>query len=189
MDSALNCLTFALNALGYVVDPAGFQDITTSGSLHQISPMDILGRPGHPSKPAPLSGYARVFPRLQNLWLGEQDLITNIRDFHHVSKHRQSVWTGGQAQRNAPPGFYERAGISADHPLAVVYHPAAETILKHDPRSPRVARQQVAREEHEVLEQLVPRFAGLIDESSARLLADVTSTIPLKEREFLPSSR
>jgi len=36
MDSALECLTFALNAFGWIVMPLGFRDVTDAKALKRI---------------------------------------------------------------------------------------------------------------------------------------------------------
>ena len=44
MDSAVECMTFALNALGNSVAPGAFRDVTDDKALRRILPVDILGK-------------------------------------------------------------------------------------------------------------------------------------------------
>jgi hypothetical protein len=87
MDSALECFTFALNALGSVVMPSGFRDVTDAKALKRIEPSEILGDTRTTPPKPPRAGYQAVFPTVQRTWLKEQKLIDRIRDLHDVSKH------------------------------------------------------------------------------------------------------
>ena len=44
MDSAIECMVFALNALGYNANSTQFLDVTNEKKLKQISPYNILGK-------------------------------------------------------------------------------------------------------------------------------------------------
>ena len=63
MDSAVECLTFAFNALGFAALPEGFRDTTEPKSLMRISPKDIHE----------MSGYKNVYPNLQILFKDHAD--------------------------------------------------------------------------------------------------------------------
>src|SRR5206468_6640619 len=90
LDSALECFTFALNAIGWAVRPTSFRDVTDAKALRKIKPADIVGD----STQAPLPGYQAVFPTLQGEWQNEKQLIERVRDLHDVSKHRQTIFVG-----------------------------------------------------------------------------------------------
>jgi len=184
MDSALECLIFALNALGWAAVPSGFRNVAEAKALRSISPVDILGEPtgAHTREPQP--GYAKVFPRLQALWQSQTALITQIRDLHDVSKHRQTIFVGGKARSDPPEGFYEVLGIPNDPGRRAVFWPMAEIILKHDPKAPAIDRTPKQVEQGELLEDLVPSFASLMNASGKAVLEDARANVPLNERQF-----
>jgi hypothetical protein len=184
MDSALECLAFALNALGWAVLPGGFRDVTDAKKLKQINPLDILGDPARIPPLAPQPGYAQLFPTLQGVWQAQARLIAQIRDLHDVSKHRRTVFVGGQARLDPPAGFYEALGIPEDPSRRALLWPMAEIILMHDPKLPAVQRTPKPVEQGELLEDLVPSFAELINHSAAAALADAQANLPLKEKQF-----
>jgi hypothetical protein len=108
MDSALECFTFALNALGYAAYPRAFRDLTDGSALRLVTPDDVRGI----SKRNQPSGYANVFPRLQQYWNAQAPLFNEITDLHDVSKHRGNIFSTGQAQLDPPDGFLERLGAT-----------------------------------------------------------------------------
>ena len=138
VDSALECLTFALNALGWAAMPSGFWDVTDGRALRCISPLDILGTPRRDPKP----GYTTIFPSLQTLWQSQGRLIGQIRDLHDVSKHRQTIYVGGQRRLDTPVGFYESLGIAEESSnragaiLLTLLCPEAENHPETRPSSP-----------------------------------------------------
>jgi len=90
MDSAIECFTFALNAIGYGVSPEDFKDITNPKfpeGLKGISPSNIY-------RDNDKEGYTKYFPSLKSYWQSEEKLLGTIRDQHDVSKHRTSIFTG-----------------------------------------------------------------------------------------------
>lgn len=186
MDSALECLTFALNALGWAGMPSGFRDVTDAAQLRWNSPKDILGKS---TKPPP-TDYATVFPTLHGLWQGQAPLIDKITDLHDVSKHRQTIYVGGKRRLDTPAGFFESLGIPEeagnreDSTLRTLLHPEAEIILKPDPKAPSLQRLAQPVGHRDLLEDLVPSFASFIVSSGAAALADAQAKVPLKERRF-----
>jgi len=190
MDSALECLTFALNALGWAAMPSGFRDVTDGGALKRISPLDILGDPTRTTPLTPKPGYASIFPSLQALWQSQARLIGQIRDLHDVSKHRLSIFVGGKRRLDTPDGFYGSLGIPEESNnrgvsiLRTLLSPEAEIILESDPKSPSVQRLAGPGGQRDLLENLVPSFAEFINSSGAAALADGQTNIPLKERQF-----
>ena len=185
MDSALECLTFALNALGWAAHPSGFFDVTEARTLRQVSPLDILGDPTRTPPFPPKTGYAAVFPRLQGIWQREAALIARIRDLHDVSKHRRTVFVGGKVRSDPPNGFYEALGIAKDARERAVLSPMAEIILKHDPKAPLAQRASTPSEQRlELLEDFVPSFTSVINESGTAAFEDAQTNVPLNERQF-----
>ena len=178
------CLTFALNALGWIVMPSGFRDVTDAKALKRICPLDIFGDSTRIPPVAPLQGYAQVFPNFQGVWQSELRLIAQIRDLHDVSKHRQTIFVGGMARSDPPYGFYEALGIPEEAHHRALLWPMAEIILKDDPKLPAVQRTSRTVQQRELLEDLVPSFAKLIKTSSVAALADAQWQVPLKEQQF-----
>ena len=107
MDSALECLTYALNAIGWVVRPVDFRDVTDGKELTRITPRDILGDATKTPPRPPLAGYQVVFPTLQGVWQNAAQLISRVRELHDVSKHRRTIFVGGKCRSDPPFGFYE----------------------------------------------------------------------------------
>jgi hypothetical protein len=190
MDSALECLTFALNALGWAAMPSGFWDVTDGEALRRIGPLDILGDPARkrPRKPKP--GYTAIFPAFQAFWQSQARLISQIRDLHDVSKHRQTIYIGSKRRLDTPAGFYESLGIPEessnreDSSLRTLLCPEAEIILKPDPKSSSLQRSARPVGRRDLLEALVPSFADFINSSGAAALADAQVQVPLKESRF-----
>ncbi|HUX02950.1 MAG: hypothetical protein WBD63_03540 [Phycisphaerae bacterium] len=184
MDSALECLTFALNSLGWVVMPAGFRDVTDAKALKRISPLDILGDATKNPPIAPLPGYQRVFPTIRGAWQNEAQLIAQVRDLHDVSKHRRTIFVGGQARSDPPDGFFETLGIPKDARIPAPLLPMAEIILQDDPKLPAVRRRAKAVRQGELLEDIVPSFAALIKTTGTAALGDAQANVPLKEKRL-----
>ena len=184
MDSALECLTFALNALGWVVISTGFREVTDAKALKRIGPLDILGDPTKIPPVAPMAGYKQVFPTIQGAWQSESQLIAQIRDLHDVSKHRRTIFVGGKARTDPPEGFYESLGLPEAAARRALLWPMAEIILQDDPKSPSHHRTPKAVRCRQLLEDLVPSFAALIRTSGTATLKDAQMSVPLKERKL-----
>ena len=183
LDSALECFVFAMNALGFAARPAEFIDITSHKALRSITPRLALGSGANP---APATGFANHFPRVTALWQQHRDLIDEVQRQHDVSKHRSSIYRGGQARLDPPPGFFARLGLTDDHPRRFDFTPMAEIILDPDPKRPGVApRPQVKYEDLHTLEGLCVEFATLIEASCQALLDDVEKLLPLTHADFL----
>ena len=172
MDSAVECLTFTLNALGWAVDPDGFRDVTKHKSgLREVCPNDVIS--------AKRPGYAIVFPRVQALWQSHTSMLTTIVDLHDVSKHREAIFVSSRARTDAPDGFFESLGTTMEaDPL---FLPFAEILLKHEPKVPAAQRGPVPVEKKQLLEELVPEFARLVNRSGHAAVEDARANIPLKE--------
>jgi len=184
MDSAIECLTFALNALGWAVAPSDFRDVTDPKSLRSISPADVVGGLIGATGTQPQPGFARVFPRIQALWQGQVPLLARIRDLHDVSKHRQTIFVGGKARSDPPEGFFEALGFADDVNRRAILSPMAEIILKSDPKVPAIQRIPKGASESQLLEDLVPSFASLMNRSGQAALEDATVNVPLNEGQF-----
>lgn len=98
---------------------------------------------------------------------------------------------GGQRQLHPPAGFYESLGIPAESSnpehssLRTLLCPEAEIILKSDPKSPSIQMPVQPNQQCDLLENLVPSFAGLINSTGTTVLADARAKVPLKKRQFL----
>ncbi len=184
MDSALECLIFALNSLGWVVMPDAFRDVTDATALKRISPLDILGDATKTPPIPPLAGYQTVFPTIQGVWQNEAQLIAQVRDLHDVSKHRRTIFVGGQARSDPPDGFFEALGLPEDAGRRAALWPMAEIILKDNPKLPAVHRTLRSVRQGELLEDLTPSFAALIKATGTAALGDAQANVPLKVKRF-----
>ncbi len=178
MDSAVECLAFALNALGYCVLPNEFRDIRDPAQLRQICPIDITGR----KKRAPIAGYAKLFPSLQALWQENARLLDIVIEQHDVSKHRQTIYVGGQARLDPPHGFYQSLGVIDDKSIRATFWPMAEIQIE-------VGRKQSAaharsRTKSMLVEDLVPQFCSFIEKSGWQAFSDTQKHIPIKPGYF-----
>jgi hypothetical protein len=185
MDSALECLTYTLNALGHAVLPASFRDIAARRDLAKISPRDILGTMDANQQKNPLPGYERLFPSTQAYWFAHRNLIQTIFELHDVSKHRRTIYLGGRMRLDPPPGFYEALGFAVKKNEEHLFWPSAEILLPHDPKAPLVERMLLERDKHQTLEGLSQKFVKFINQTSRLTLADARSTIALAHNEFL----
>lgn len=185
MDSAIECMTFALNALGNSVAVAEFRDVTDERSLRRIAPIDILGDENRTPPSTPLGGYAKYFPAFQSHWQNHRTLIQQIVDQHDVSKHRETIFQGGRVRDDAPAGFYKSMGVANDKDRKWQFQPMAEIILHPNPKSPRITRVPTPVAEQIHLEPLAKSFSDFMNESSKRALADARSNIHLTHDDFL----
>ncbi len=95
MDSSLECFTYALNALGYLLSPGDFIDITADEKLKRITPANLLDPPTKGN--ATYSAYGpclKLFPRICAHWLANRDLLAQIIEYHDATKHRHSAVVG-----------------------------------------------------------------------------------------------
>jgi len=184
LDSSLECLTFAFNALGSAVRPGEFRDVTDSKALKRITPKDILGEPNATPPREPLSGYKAIFPSVVALWQARVTLIERIIEQHDVSKHRSTIFTGGQTRADPPAGFYELAGVPDDPLRRAIFAPMAEIILKNDLKAPRVSRPVQALSDTILLETVATEFVTLVRDTGVAVLADVEANIPLAVKSF-----
>lgn len=178
MDSSLECITFALNALGFCAAKNSFRDVTDSKELRKISPYDLLGRKKE------VNGYAEVFPNVQKLWKKSSGMLDTIIEQHDVSKHRSTIFVGGMGRDDPPPGFFESIGLGDNSSRRVLFMPMKEIILKSEPKKPLAERVSRPRKDHVLLEELVPQFQKLIEETGVMALNDAKCNIALKENKI-----
>lgn len=184
MDSSIECITFALNALGFCAAPELFRDVTDAKALRRVSPYDLIGRDGGNATSQPLFGYAGVFPSLQEHWMNNSGMLSTIFEQHDVSKHRETIFSGGMMRNDPPPGFYESLEISDDPSVRALFWPMKEIILRSEPKTPHAKRVPRAREEQVLLEDVVPRFRDFVVETGIQALADAKSNVELKVKQF-----
>jgi hypothetical protein len=190
MDSAVECLTFAFNALGFAAYPDGFRDVSRPNTLRNISPLNILGKNvSSPSREPPLCGYVKVYPSMQSHFDKNYDFLSSIFDLHDVSKHREALYTGGQVRSDAPPGFYEALDLEENHPSRFLFGPHETILLKPEPKTPRSKRPSIPRDKHCTLELIVPQFLEFLQKSCELALNDVQTNITLKHPKFPPAHK
>ena len=181
MDSAIECFTFALNALGFAAFPKGFSDIADSKKLRKIAPNNVLGNPPNTK---PLPGYSKIFPNIQNYWQENRRILDRIFELHDVSKHRRTIYRGGQYDMESPPGFFESLGMKPGDAGAMFIRPHKEIILEQEPKIPRGQRAQPDRKTRETLEEFLPKYSEFLRTSGRLALQDSRANIPLSYSEF-----
>jgi len=188
LDSAIECLIFALNALGYAAMPSSFRDVSDVRALKRICPKDLLGDPSTNPPRLPLAGYATIFPNVQLLWQRKLILLNRIVEQHDVSKHRKTIFVGGMARLDPPIGFYESLSIPDDVAIRAQFWPMAEIILQNDPKLPRAERTPQPAADHVHLETLATEFVDFIRGMGNKALTDAQATIAIPEQSFRPPS-
>ncbi len=180
MDSALECLVFALNAIGNAVEPSAFRDITSRKELSRVSPRNVVGG----NNEQPLLGYAKYFPTVQAEWARSANTISLVCDNHDVSKHRQATFWGGTLRDDPPDAL--RAAIEADDKL-IIFSPMAEVLLPRDPKAP-LGDLPKELEHWVTFEQLQGDLSLLLTTSVELALDDAVKHIPLPEKTLRESS-
>lgn len=179
LDSAMECLVYGLNAIGFAAAPADFMNVTDGKALRKINPGNIVGRTA-------IAGYDSVFPNLKVHWIKHVELIGEIAAQHDVSKHRSLIFSGGKMRDDPPPGFFETLKIENDPGQRAIFSPMAEIILRPDPKAPPVERVPTPRNDQIIVEQLVPAFRDFFNESLNLANADARDNISLKHNELRP---
>jgi hypothetical protein len=180
-DSAVECLTFALNALGYAAFRGEFLSIADEKSLREITPQILLGnssRSGRRSHTSP-SGFSRIFQKTGALWRSRVSLLEQVFEQHDVSKHRHMIYVGGSGRtEDAPEGFWEELQVAeADRSR---YYPMREIILGNDLKKPLEQRKSQHPEEFIYLEDIASDFFTLMSETGHTILEDSLTNIPLR---------
>lgn len=183
MDSAIECMVFGLNALGYIADSIQFKDVTNEKELASISPYNILGKPPNYTS-GMVQGYDNYFPSLKSCWHQNRDLIHTIFEHHDVSKHRSVVFSGGTARNDPPPGFFEQLGIAGDKVRQSLLCPMSEIILTHQPKTPWRQRKPRDYKDIDKLEDIAEKFCMFINMCGLKALEDAKSNIKLNYYEF-----
>ncbi len=182
LDSALECLLYAMNAVGYGVHPAEFVDITTDKGLRSIAPWLILGSISQATHPA----FEKYYPRAVAVWRKHRNVIEEIQRQHDASKHRSSTYRGGRSRNDPPAGFYAALGLSDDHPRRFDFAPMAEIILDPNPKRPASMPQtDVKYEDLRTLEGLCHDFAVLIEQACQAWLSDARQMVTLNHGSLL----
>lgn len=182
MDSTLECMVFALNALGYAIDSTQFRDVTKASELRRIFPSNIIGKPPDYADGV-LAGYTSYFPSLSTYWRQNRELILMTSNQHDVSKHRSATFEGGRRRDDPPAGFFHQLGIENDRAKQICISPFAEILLVSEPKIPWRQRKPVAYRETNKLEDVVPIFCEFMNESGIKALGDVSNTIKLNRRK------
>jgi hypothetical protein len=188
MDSAIECFVFMLNALGHAAMPSGFWDVADSSTLTKVAPKDILG-PRDSQKPV-RSGYSALFPNLQAHWISNRELVFTLMDLHDVSKHRQTIYTGGQLRLDPPPqGFFESFGVQNDTIKQMLLTPHSKILVKSDPKGQKANPTPTTYYDRPVVETLVENFRSFIEQSCilARDEARANIKLPGGQPEFSPT--
>jgi hypothetical protein len=184
MDSCVECLVFALNALGYCANPEEFHDVTDAAKLRKIRPQNILGNSTCTPCQPPLIGFTNYFPSVIKYWQDHTELLHVIFEQHDVSKHRKTIYVGGKVRSDMPPGYFEELGLKKEDVRRSILRPMAEISLLREPKLPVSIRSNPAREDMHVLEEIAPRFQVFVNATGEHALADAKANIPLKEKEF-----
>jgi hypothetical protein len=172
MDSAIECFVFALNALGNAIAPKEFLDVTNDAALREVALRNII-------EPKPLPGYSLFFPTLQEHWRANQDVLNIITEQHDVSKHRHTIFHGGQARLDPPPGFYEKLGIDNNPNAQADFWPMAEIILQPEPKVPLSKCQSPTQNNTKILEPIAETFCEFINTTCIKAYQDATQYIKL----------
>lgn len=182
MDSALECFVFALNALGWGAG-GEFRDVADGKALKKIGLRDV--------RESPLPGYRAVFPSVLAVFEEHRDTITTVTELHDVSKHRQTILTGGRLRSDPPDRFFERIGIDPTDPQAVLVTPYTEIRFQAEAKTPAVLRTPQAYDPSLSLEILTPAYVELIESSFRAAVADAKTNITLRfdELQDLSSER
>ncbi len=120
----------------------------------------------------------------QSLWQNKIGLIDKITTLHDVSKHRETIYRGGKARLDPPPGFYESLKIPDDPSMRTALWPMAEIILMNDPKSSRKGRVPTPVSQQELLETLADDFMMLIHDTGNCILKDAKANIALNVKSF-----
>jgi hypothetical protein len=130
-------------------------------------------------------GYKTVFPTLQSYWQSKRNVIAIIIEQHDVSKHRETIFEGGKARSDPPPGFYESLGIAGNDEMKWMYEPMAEIILRNNPKSAYVDRKPQEVKDFIMLKSIADDFVKFIRESGKLSFQDAKSNIELAHTNFL----
>jgi hypothetical protein len=170
MASGIECFVFAINSLGYAINPGDFVDISNNVKLRRINPVNIIGD-------KPLPGYKKYFTQTEEFIFSNKELIKLITDQHNVSKHRRATFQGGKCRFDPPPNFLEAIGVDDNDENRVLFAPYAEIILMREPKIPDIERKTIPYQEQLILEDVAKEYNIFINELPYKTLNDVQLTI------------
>lgn len=180
MDSAIECFVFMLNALGHAARPSEFWDVADANTLRKVAPRNILGDTSSCSPKPTRPGYGTLFPKLQAHWIASRELVFTLMDLHDVSKHRQTIYTGGQLRPGPPPeGFFESVGAQDDTIKQMLLTPHSKILVKSDPKGRKTTPTPTTYYDRPVLEELVEHFRTFIERSCILARDDARANIKL----------
>lgn len=177
MDSAVECFTFALNALGNSTAPGQFKNVASAKDLRQIGPSNVTGNDAVP-------GYSIYFPQLKKHWLANLDLLGLVIELHDVSKHRKVIYHGGKYRDDAPAGYFEAFGIGPSDSTRFLVSPMESIILTPDPKAP-ISATKTSKPPSKELEELAVEYANFINQSCELAYLDARKTIQLAHQDFI----
>jgi hypothetical protein len=177
-DSAFECLVFALNALGFATKKTGFRDITDVKALRNVRPQDLLGKSAN-GVGSPLQGYIEVYPTTVQLCAKSRATLEVIFEQHDVSKHRHTIYQGGDMRMDAPPGFWDM--LKVDETNRYRFWPVRTVILGKDIREPIDNRKTLSAEEVVYFEEVAERFFSFVSSLGAAILNDSESNINISK--------
>lgn len=193
MDSSLECLAYAFNALGRGTIRNGFHNITDRRTLRNISPKDLTGNPDSNPAKLPLSGFSVMLPSVVALWQSMEALLRFLIDTHDVSKHRQAVFSGAKItvdnrdQYDVLINSKEYQALSKEEQVIVrINWPSRfeDLTLHPDPKEPYADMAPLAYEDLIHLDAVVSDWTNLINETGKLAVSDVRKSISLPVSEF-----
>ncbi|GDX40079.1 hypothetical protein LBMAG21_03710 [Armatimonadota bacterium] len=180
MDSAIECFTFALNALGCSVSPTDFHNVEDDKALAKIKPDNVIG-----AVKSVCSGYAKFFPKLQQFWIEKHILINSITSQHDVSKHRSTTFSDGMNYRDDPPvGFWDALQL-ADEFDVQAYAPLANHYLVDKLKYPNARMAAGRGVPIFMLEQVVQEFHTFVQQTGVLAYEDAKTHFLLNSDGFV----
>jgi hypothetical protein len=174
MDSAIECLVFMLNAFGYGIEPALFINISDAKALQNIFPKNIVG--AHEREL--VKGYDKYFPKLKIFMISNGNLIKKITDHHDVSKHRKSIFAGGQREIRSLKQIQELTPLPMEE--IVMTAPYEEIIMESNPKGIRKSGQD-SHNGIDKLEEIVISFCDFINNCALKAADDAKVNINIKD--------
>jgi hypothetical protein len=179
MDSAIECLIFTLNCLGYAASPDNFIDIKDEIRIKKIQPNNIWGKEKEVVK-----GYRLIFPNLFEFMVSQKTLYESIRDQHDVSKHRKTIFMGGSSRLDVPDEIWKELGLENNKEAQVLYAPFEEIILDPMPKSHISDEKREMNSKAIKIETIVPDFVDFINKCGEKAIIDSKNEIHLNFNMF-----
>lgn len=169
MDSAVECLVFALNSLGQAWISGKFRSVSDQKTLRKISPNDVVN----------LQEWSGVFPSFTSHFKAHADLLELITSNHDVTKHRRADLAGGTVRSDPPPGFFDDMGIPDGHPARHMIAPMKEVLISKHAKLP-VDQRPPDLGSWTKLEDVITEFRSFMHQCMCLATEDALSTIRLK---------